>query len=163
MSRLMTQRQHPGSNAYPVRTTPVGAAMKTLLRPAPVAPQWLHMISIAAIVAGAGLVATSAIIHLHLWMQGYRDIHVIGPLFLVQAVAGIMLALVMLGVRRFVVVLAGAGYLASTAGGLLLSTRMAIFGFNGTLDAPWASASLYVEIVGVALLACTAIVIAVRH
>jgi hypothetical protein len=159
----MTQRERPGSPAYPVRTTPIGAAVNVLLRPAPRVPRWLHVISIAAIVAGAGLVATSAVIHLHLWLQGYRDIHVIGPLFLVQAVAGIMLALVMIGVRRFIIVLAGAGYLASTAGGLLLSTRVAIFGFNGTLDVAWASTSLYVEIIGAALLACTAAVIAVRR
>jgi len=44
--------------------------------------------TLAGIVIGAATVAVSAIIHLHLWLQGYKHIHTIGPLFLAQAVGG---------------------------------------------------------------------------
>ena len=49
--------------------------------------------------AGAVLIVVSAVIHLHLWATGYSSISVIGPLFLAQGVAGILLA-VALGVFR---------------------------------------------------------------
>lgn len=159
----MTHRPRIAARPYPERATPIATAARLLLRPAPRTPWWLHALVVTAIVAGAGLVATSAAVHWHLWLQGYRDIHVIGPLFLAQAVGGIVLAVVMIGTRRLVSVVAGAIYLASTAAGLLISTRIAIFGFNGSLDVPWATTSLYVEIIGAAVLACTAAVIAVRR
>ena len=44
--------------------------------------------------AGAALIVVSAIIHLYLWDTGYRDISVIGPLFLAQGVVGILFAAV---------------------------------------------------------------------
>jgi len=47
----------------------------------------------ALAVVGAGLTVWSGVIHLQLWSQGYRDIPVIGPLFLIQGIATIVLAL----------------------------------------------------------------------
>ena len=41
---------------------------------------------------GAGFLVWSAVIHLMLWSDGYKDISVIGPLFLVQAIACIVIA-----------------------------------------------------------------------
>ena len=58
-------------------------------------------------VAGAALMVWSGVIHLQLWSDGYRSISVIGPLFLIQGVVSIVLA-VALAVFRRVVLLAAA-------------------------------------------------------
>src|ERR1700677_2631731 len=62
--------------------------------------------------AGAGLLVWSSVIHLQLWSDGYRSISVIGPLFLIQGVSGILLAVILVVFRRLVLMAAGAGLLA---------------------------------------------------
>src|SRR5258708_19854134 len=42
-------------------------------------------------ITGAALMVWSGVIHLQLWSDGYRDISVIGPLFLIQAIGSIPL------------------------------------------------------------------------
>src|ERR1700691_5923383 len=93
-------------------------------------------------VAGAALLVWSGVIHLQLWSDGYRDIPVIGPLFGIQGIASILLALVLVVFRRVVVLAAGAVLLAATAVGLLLS----------------AGTSLVVEFTGAAVLMVAAVI-----
>ncbi len=108
-----------------------------------------------SLIVGAGLVAATAGIHRHLWAAGYRNIPTIGTLFLLQAIGGAVLAVTLLVLRRFLVVLAGAGFMASTIGGFLISWQVGLFGFKDTFAAPLAKASLVVEAVGLlALLVC---------
>jgi hypothetical protein len=59
-------------------------------------------ISVATLgaVVGAALLACSSAIHLHLWWDGYRSIPTIGPLFLVQGIVGIALAVGVVVLRR---------------------------------------------------------------
>jgi hypothetical protein len=116
------------------------------------APRSVRWLTFGGVALGAAAVATSAVIHLHLWMQGYKHIHWIGPLFLAQAVAGIGLALVMVAYPRFISALAGALYLASTIGGLLMSATVGIFGFHDGLRVPWAMSSLVIEGAGLVVL-----------
>ena len=117
-----------------------------------------HRIAVnVTMVLGAGFVAWSGAIHLHLWMGGYKTIHVIGPLFLAQAISGFAIALAVVILRWTTAALAGAAFLASTIGGLLISSWHGIFGFHDSLTAPFASASLLVEAIGVALLAAAAV------
>jgi hypothetical protein len=101
---------------------------------------------------GAALVAWSAAIHLHLWQVGYRNIPTIGPLFLLQAIGGFVVAAVVAGVRRLIPALMGIGLLASTLGGLVLSAEVGLFGFRDSFDAPFAHVSLLVEIAGIVVL-----------
>ena len=116
------------------------------------APRRVRWLTFGGVALGAAAVAASAVIHLHLWMQGYKHIHLIGPLFLAQAVAGIGLALVMVAYPRFVSAVAGALYLASTIGGLLMSATVGIFGFHDGLRVPWATSSLVIETAGLVVL-----------
>ncbi len=81
-------------------------------------------------VAGAALMVWSGVIHLQLWSDGYRSISVIGPLFLIQGVGGIALAVVLAVFRRVVLMAAGAVMMAATAAGLLLSAGIGLFGFQ---------------------------------
>src|SRR3954471_12365083 len=74
--------------------------------------------------AGAALLAVMGWIHLDLWLQGYRVIHLIGPSCLLNALAGFFLAALLRGTpRRFVPWVAGLGVLTAlrTLGGLLCS------------------------------------------
>jgi hypothetical protein len=116
-------------------------------------PKQLRAASTGAMLAGAALLAWSAAIHLHLWTVGYRHIPTIGPLFLFQAIGGLVLATVVAGTRRVIPALIGIALLGSSIGGLLISAWVGLFGFHDGLDAPFAQTSLVVEAVGIAVLA----------
>jgi hypothetical protein len=99
-------------------------------------------------VAGAVLLLAIAYVHGDLWLDGYRSLSVIGPLFIVQTVAAAVLGIaVLLSPRRWLalVALAGAALAAGTAAGLLLSTKVELFGFRESLQAPHAVLSLWLE------------------
>jgi len=110
---------------------------------------------------GAACLVWSAVIHLELWSDGYRDIATIGPLFLVASVADIVLALLAVAFRRLVVLLAGAGSLILTAGGLLLSAHSGLFGLKESLKVQDAVLSLWVEFAGGAILLVAVVLLAV--
>jgi hypothetical protein len=115
-------------------------------------------------VAGAGLLAWSGVLHLQLWSEGYRAISVIGPLFLVQGIASILLAVALVVFRRLVLLAAGAALAAGTAAGLLLSAGIGLFGYTESLAVPSAQTSLVVEFTSAAVLAAAAaIVLAARR
>jgi predicted lipoprotein with Yx(FWY)xxD motif len=80
--------------------------------------------------AGAGLLAATAAIHLDLYLTGYRSIPVIGWLFLLQVIAAFGLALAAAVSGRRLVAAAGAGFALSTLGGYLLSVWIGLFGFT---------------------------------
>ncbi len=109
-------------------------------------------------VAGAALLVWSGVIHLQLWSGGYRDISVIGPLFLIQGITSIALALPLVVFRRLVLLAAGAVLLAATAVGLLLSAGIGLFGYTESLAVPYAGTSLAVEFTGAAVLMVAAVI-----
>jgi hypothetical protein len=119
----------------------------------------IKMVTTSAMVAGALLTAGTAVIHLHLWMTGYRHIATIGPLFLLQAVGGFVLAAVVASWHRWLVAASGALFLLATAGGLVVSTRVGLFGFKDSFGAPYAGMALTLEIVGAAVLAVAAVLL----
>jgi hypothetical protein len=102
---------------------------------------------------GAVLLVVSSVIHIHLWSTGYRHIPTIGPLFILQGVVGIVLALVVGVARRAGAALVGALFAASTIGGLLISVEVGLFGFKDSLSAPDATLSLAVESAALVVLA----------
>jgi hypothetical protein len=103
---------------------------------------------------GVGLLTWVAVIHLHLWTEGYRDIPTVGPLFLADAVGGFVLAAVLLVWPRPLAGLLGAGFMISTLGGLILSLNFSLFGFRESSGASFVTETIILESVGaVALLA----------
>ncbi|KUO09724.1 hypothetical protein [Streptomyces sp. DSM 15324] len=111
--------------------------------------------------AGAGLTAAMAAIHLRLWAEGYRGLDTIGPLFLLNGVVGLLLALALLGtpVRRLAPVAAvTALFTAGTLGALVLSLTTGLFGFVESMDAELVRPTVYVEAAGVAVLAVLTVV-----
>jgi hypothetical protein len=109
--------------------------------------------ALCSMLIGAVLVALSALVHLHLWQIGYKQIPTIGPLFLIQVIAGFLLAAVVAGSRRILPAFAAMAFLASTIGGLVLSATIGIFNFHDGLSAPDAVSSLILEGAGILVLA----------
>jgi hypothetical protein len=104
----------------------------------------------------AGLLIWVAVIHLHLWKEGYRDIPTVGPLFLADAVGGFLLAAVLLVWPRPLAGLLGAGFMISTLGGLIVSLNVGLFGFRESTEASFVIETIILESVGaLALLAWT--------
>ena len=107
-------------------------------------------------VACAALLAWIGYIHLHLWTEGYRQIPVDGPLFLLDAAAGYALALALLAWPRPLAGLLAAGYVVSDVGALLLSLTVGLFGFKESISAAFVVQTLVIEAITLlALLAWT--------
>ena len=80
------------------------------------------------IVAAAVLV--SGAVHLELWADGFRDISVIGPLFLLNAVAAIVIAGAVLRWRSWPPLLVAVGFGASTLAAFVTSATVGLFGVH---------------------------------
>lgn len=109
---------------------------------------------------GGGFLVWSAVIHLELWTDGYRDISVIGPLFLAQGIVSIIVAVAIVALRWLVLLAAGALAGAATAVGLLLSVHVGLFGYTESLSVPYAVLSLAVEFTAAFLLLAGAVLLA---
>jgi len=111
---------------------------------------------VVARLAGAGLLVACGGIHLDLYLTGYRTIPTIGWLFLLQVVTAFGLAFLIVVTRSTMVQATGAGFLASTLGGYLLSLRFSLFGFREVRTEAGIVAGV-IEVVGFALLASLAV------
>ena len=110
-------------------------------------------------VVGAVLLAGMGWIHLDLWQNGYRTIDVIGPAFLLNAIAGFGLAVLLLVTPRQLlpwVALLGALTAAGTLGGLLLATTVGLFGFVESTAASLWWESFWVEVAAIVVLGALA-------
>jgi hypothetical protein len=115
---------------------------------------------------GAALLAGMGWIHLHLWLDGYRTIDVIGPAFLLNAIAGFGLAALLLVIPRQLlpwVAALGALTALGTLGGLLLATTVGLFGFTESTAADLWWTSLWVEVAAIVVLAALAALAARRR
>jgi hypothetical protein len=104
---------------------------------------------------GAGGVAWSAYLHLHLWATvGYRHLHTIGPLFLAQWIGGFALAALIVLFRRVWVAVLGIGFGITTIVGFLLTVYLpkGLFNFNEVWTAPYAQLAFGVEVALAAVL-----------
>jgi hypothetical protein len=109
---------------------------------------------------GAGFLVWSGVIHLILWKDGYKDVATIGPLFLVQGIVGIVLALAIVALRWLALLVVGAATGVATAGGLLLSVHVGLFGLKESLATTYATLSLAVEFTAAFLLLVAACLLA---
>ena len=111
-------------------------------------------------IVGAALLLALAGIHLYLWKQGYRTLHVIGPAFLLDTVCGVGGALLVLFTPlRWLPVAAilGALLCAGTLAALVVTTTVGMFGFVESTAAPLWWESLWVEVAGTVVLVALAV------
>jgi predicted lipoprotein with Yx(FWY)xxD motif len=113
-------------------------------------------------VVGAGLLVATAAIHLDLYLTGYRTIPTIGWLFLLQVIAGFVLAAAVLATSSWLASAAGAGFAVSTLGGYLLSIWVGLFGFREVSTTAGIVAGI-IEVAAFAALAAAAILAARRQ
>ena len=109
---------------------------------------------------GVGLTAAMGLIHLRLWLDGYRQLPVIGTLFLSNAVCSGVLAATLLMAparRRRPVALIGSLFTAGTLAGLVLSLTVGLFGVREVVQAPLVPTTLIVESAGVLALLTAAL------
>jgi hypothetical protein len=118
---------------------------------------------LALAATGGGFLVWSAVIHLELWSDGYKDISVIGPLFLAQGIGLIVLAVAIVAFRWLALLAAGAVAGVATAVGLLLSASVGLFGYTESLSVPYAELSLAVEFTAAIVLLAGACVLALAH
>jgi hypothetical protein len=115
---------------------------------------------IAVRVVGAVLLAGNGWVHWHLDDIGYSTVPTIGPLFRLNAVLAVLLAVAVLVTPmpwwRFACA-AGALLQIGTLAGLGLSLTVGIMGFQETLDAPDLPLSVAVEATGFVVLAIGAL------
>lgn len=107
-------------------------------------------------VAGAGLLAATAAIHLDLYLTGYRTIPTIGWLFLLQVIAAFALAVAVLLSGSRLAAAAGAGFALATLAGYLLSIWVGLFGFTEVRTTAGIVAGI-IEVAAFAVLALLAV------
>jgi hypothetical protein len=115
------------------------------------------------IAAGAGLAVYSGYIHLYLWGRQpypYSAIPTIGPLFLLQGIVAILIGVLVVVTRRFFAAALGAGLMVVSVAALVIDVEVGMFGFQDSWQVPYATSTLYVEIVGAVLLLVAAGVLA---
>lgn len=94
-------------------------------------------------VLAAVAVLVSAVVHLYLWwFEGYRDIDMIGPAFLLNGVGGAVIAVLLVAWAHWVPAFLALGFGASTLGAFVLSTTVGLFGVQEQWQgwAVWTSA-----------------------
>jgi hypothetical protein len=82
----------------------------------------------------AAAVLLSADIHLEMWATGFRNIPVIGPLFLLNTAGGLVLGIALLVGRYRLVALAAAGFGALTLTAFAVSATVGLFGVQESLS-----------------------------
>ena len=108
--------------------------------------------------ADAGLLVASGLIHLHLWDIAYRHVKTLDVLFLVQVVACLLLAIMLLVTRHLLVIAAAWLLMAGTIVGFILARTVGIFGFKLTFSTGLANTVLIVEAAALIMLAITGMV-----
>ncbi len=99
----------------------------------------------------------SAVVHFKLWLvDDFASIPTIGPLFLLNAVGGLVIGVLVLLWRHWLPALAAAGFGAATLGGFLISVTVGLFGlqesFRGSSELTAAAAEVVAILGGLALL-----------
>ena len=108
--------------------------------------------ALGAVLVAAILMICSGLIHIHLWDIAYRHVATLGPLFLVQALAALVLAVVLAVTRVVVVALACLALMVGTVVGFVLAATVGIFGFTVPVVTGWAYEALVSELLSAVLL-----------
>jgi len=88
---------------------------------------WTRLI--LRIVTAAG-VLVSAWVHFKLWHEGFRDLPVVGPAFLLNAVGGLVIGLLLLAWWHWVPPLLAVGFGLSTLGAFITSATVGLYGVH---------------------------------
>ena len=79
--------------------------------------------------AAAG-VLVSAAVHLYLWFDVFRHTDVVGPAFMLNAVGGATIAVLLVTWRHWIPLLLAVGFGASTLGAFLIAVTVGLYGVH---------------------------------
>jgi hypothetical protein len=100
------------------------------------------------IVAALAVLASVAI-HLTLWFQGMRSVHVIGPLFGLNILGGIVIAVLLVRWRHPMAGVLAACFGAATLGAFTLASTIGLFGDHESWEGFSVFAAAAVELVAI--------------
>lgn len=120
----------------------------------------IYLATVAMRIVSAGLLALIGYIHWHLWQEGYKFIHISGPLFLVDGVAGVVLAAAILAWARPLAGLLAVGFSVVTIAALVISLAVGLFGFHESIHAAYVVESLIIESLAAVILATWTVIAA---
>ena len=105
-----------------------------------------HRVPITArqlrMLAAAG-VLVSAAVHLYLWFDVFEHTDVVGPAFMLNAVGGTIIAVLLVRWRHWIPLVLAVGFGASTLGAFVIAATVGLFGVheNWTGWAVWTAAA----------------------
>jgi hypothetical protein len=79
---------------------------------------------------GALTAMVSAAVHLYLWFDGVKDQGVVGALFVVNVVAGVTIAVLLMRWHHWIPLFLLTGFGATTLGAFLIATTAGLFGIH---------------------------------
>lgn len=100
------------------------------------APVSFEAMPLAGVLRGvtSAAVLLSAVVHLYLYVaDGYDSIDVVGPMFVVNAVAGLVIGVLLLIWRSWIPLFLAAGFGAATLGAYVLSATIGFFGVQSQI------------------------------
>lgn len=107
-------------------------------------------------VLAATAVLISAAVHLYMWFDGVREDDFLGPAFMLNAVGGAAIGLLLLAWRHWVPPFLALGFGLSTLSAFVISTTVGLFGTTSTWEGweVWtaAAAEVVAVVTGVLLL-----------
>ena len=81
-------------------------------------------------VVGAAAAVVSAVVHLYLWFDGVKDQGTVGALFVVNVVAGFVIAAMLVRWQHWLPLLLLAGFGATTLACFLIAVNGSLFGIH---------------------------------
>jgi hypothetical protein len=106
---------------------------------------------------GAVAAVVSAAVHLYLWFDGVKDQGTVGALFVVNVVAGLVIAVLLLRWRHWIPLFLLAGFGATTLACFLIAVNGELFGIHTDWSwYAWLAAASEVVAVGAAAYAAVA-------
>lgn len=112
-------------------------------------------------ILAATAVLVSAGVHLKLWLDGFKDLHMIGPAFMLNAVAGLVIGVLLVLWRHWLPPLLAVGFGASTFGAFLISTTVGLYGVHEVWTGSYVFAAAVSEVV--AMIAGALVLLRERH
>ena len=81
-------------------------------------------------IIGAAAAVVSALVHLYLWFDGVKDQGTVGALFVVNVIAGLAIAVLLLRWQHWLPLFLLAGFGASTLVAFLIAVNGSLFGIS---------------------------------
>lgn len=81
-------------------------------------------------ITAAAAVLVSAVVHLYLWFDGVKDQGTVGALFVVNVLAGVVVAVLLVTWRDWEPLLLAAGFGAATIVAFVISATVGLFGIE---------------------------------